>query len=72
MTCLILKDSTFENILSEALHKEMGQNLLMVEGLESLGMRAKNVELVAPPIFPFAIQEIRRMKSLLIRGQKVL
>ena len=72
MICLSLRDSTFENILYDALHKEMGRNFLMEVGLRYFGIRAKKVELVAPPILPFSIQEMRCSRSFLIRDQKSL
>ena len=72
MICLSLRDSTLEKILYDTLHREMGRNFLMEVGLHSFGIRAKKVELVAPPILPFSIQEMRRSRSFLIRDQKVL
>ena len=72
MIFLSLKDSTLDKILYEALQSEIGPNFLMEEGLGSLGIKARKVELVASPIFPFAIQEIRRIKSFLMRDQKDL
>ena len=72
MICLILRDSTLEKILYDALHKEMGRNFLMEVGLCSFGIRAKKVELVTPPILRFSIQEMRSSNYFLIRDQKVL
>ena len=72
MICLSLRDSPLEKILYDALHKEMGRNFLVEVGLCSFGIRSKKVEFVAPPMFPFSIQEMRRIRSFLIRGQKVL
>ena len=72
MICLSLRDSTLEKILYDALHKEMGQKNLMEVGLRSFGIRAKKVELVAPPILPFSIQEMSHSRYFLIRDQKVL
>ena len=72
MIGLSLRDRTFEKILYEALQREIGLNLLMEEGLASLGIKARTVEFVAPPIFPFAIQDMRCMRSFFIKDQKVL
>ena len=40
---------SLEIILYEALHREIGLNRLKVEGLDYLGIKAMNVELVFPP-----------------------
>ena len=72
MMCLSLKERTLEKILYDALHKEIDRNLLIEVGLVSLGIKSRKVELVAPPMFPLAIQDMRRIKSLLIRGQKIM
>ena len=72
MIFLSLKDNTLEKILYEALHREIGRNFLIEVGLCSFGIRARKVELVAPPIFPLAIQEMRLIKSFLTRNQKTL
>ena len=72
MIGLSLRDRTFEKILYEALQSEIGLNILMEEGLASLGIKARKVEFVAPLIFPFAIQEMRHMRSFFVSDQKVL
>ena len=68
MIALSLRDRTLENILYEALHREIGLNLLIEEGLGYFGIKAKKVELVAPPIFPLDIQEISHSRSFFIIG----
>ena len=55
MISFSLRDRMFEKILYEALQREMGLNFLMEEGFASLGIKSRNVELVASPILPFAI-----------------
>ena len=54
-----LRDRTLEKILYEALQREIGMKRLIEVGLGSLGIKAKKVEFVAPPIFPLDIQEMR-------------
>jgi len=39
-----------EMILYETLHREIILNLVKEEGLESLGIKAKKEEFIAPPI----------------------
>ena len=59
MVSLSLRDNTLVKILYEALQRKNGLNLLIEEGLGSLAIRARKVELVAPPIFHLDIQEMR-------------
>ena len=53
MIFFILVAKFFKRILEEVLHKDIGLNLSSVEGLFSLGIKAKKDELVAPPILSF-------------------
>ena len=71
MIFLSLIDSTLEKILYEALYKEIGRYFFMEVGLCSFGIKARKVELVAPPVLPFAIQEMRRIRSFLTRNKKI-
>ena len=64
-----LRDRTLENILYDALQKEIGLKGFIVVGLGSLGIKARKVELVAPPILPLDIHEMRRIKSFLMKFQ---
>jgi len=41
-----------EMILYETLHMDMGQNIAKEEGLDSFEIKAREVKLVLPPIFP--------------------
>jgi len=60
-------------ILYEELQREMGQNLKKEEGRFSLGMRAKKVELLKPPSFPFlCTHRIIFIRSFFIRVQNSL
>ena len=60
-------------ILYEALHNEIGWNQSKVEGLASLGMRARKVELVHPPTFALFWKEVTiQTKSVLMMGQQTL
>ena len=72
MISLSLRDMTLENILYNALHREIGLNLLIEEGLGSFGIKSKKVELVAPPIFPLDIQKIIHSRSFFINDQNIL
>ena len=67
-----LRERILENILYEALHREIGLNILIEEGLGSFGTRDRKVELVAPPIFPLDIQEITCSSSFFIIDQHIL
>ena len=68
----ILRDMTLEKILYEALQREIGLKRLIEEGLGSLGIKAKKVEFVAPPILPLEIQEMIQIRSFLMRCQHLL
>ena len=72
MIVLSLRDKTLVKILYEALHREIGLNILIEDGLGYLGIRDRKVELVAPPIFHLDIQDISRSRSFFIIGQHIL
>ena len=59
----ILRDMTLENILYEALQREIGLKHLIMVGLGSLGIKARKVELVSPPTLPLDIHEMRQIRS---------
>ena len=72
MIVLSLRDRNLVKISYEALHREIGLNLLIEEGLGSFGIRERKVELVAPSIFPLDIEDIRHSRSFFIKGQNIL
>lgn len=60
-------------IFYEELQREMGRNLEKEEGRFSLGMRARKVELVNPPSFPYlCTHQIIFVRSFFIRFQNSL
>ena len=72
MISLSLRERILENILYEALHREIGLNILIEEELGYLKIRPRKVELVAHPIFPLDIHEIRHSISFFIIFQHIL
>ena len=64
---------SFVRILYEALHSEIGRNPSKEEGLISFGIRARKVELVAPPTLDFFWKaDTRRRRFDLLIGQQTL
>ena len=64
---LSLFSKILDIILEDELHKDIGLKRGEEEGLDSLGIRAKKVELVFPPIFIF-----QKTKQVIFKGNFVM